>query len=89
MIAKGLKCSGKVQGVFFRASTKSMADHLDVKGWVKNESDGSVSIHVEGEVQRVDEFVEWCHKGPDSAVVSHVDVRDEGVEGFSSFDIKR
>jgi len=55
---------GQVQGVFFRRSAKIEADNLGLYGWVKNLDDNSVSIMVEGNRIRVDEFVIWCRKGP-------------------------
>ncbi|MEN8259597.1 MAG: acylphosphatase [Pseudomonadota bacterium] len=65
--------SGRVQGVFFRASTKEMADSLGVTGIVRNLPDGRVEIIAEGDTQTVGEFVSWCRKGPPGA----------GVEAFS------
>lgn len=51
---------GKVQGVFFRASAKEQADKLGLNGWVRNLSDGSVEIQVEGEKETLKRFLEWC-----------------------------
>ncbi|MEN6463600.1 MAG: acylphosphatase, partial [Syntrophaceae bacterium] len=64
--------SGRVQGVFFRARTKAMAESLDLKGWVRNLSDGSVEAVFEGSGPAVNEAVEWCRKGPSRAVVTNV-----------------
>ncbi len=75
---------GKVQGVFFRASTRDKAQNFGVKGWVKNCADGSVAAVFEGEKDAVNNVVEWCKKGPDGAVVKYVDVRWE--EFFGEFD---
>jgi len=66
--------SGRVQGVFYRASTKNMAEQLSLKGWVRNTSDGLVEALFEGEETAVKDMISWCHKGPRSAEVSDVTV---------------
>lgn len=66
--------SGRVQGVFYRASTKNMAEQLGLKGWVKNTSDGRVEALFEGDETAVKDMISWCHKGPRSAEVSDVTV---------------
>jgi acylphosphatase len=66
--------SGRVQGVFYRASTKNMAEQLGLKGWVRNTSDGVVEAVFEGEETAVKDMISWCHKGPRSAEVSDVTV---------------
>jgi acylphosphatase len=66
--------SGRVQGVFYRASTKNMAEQLGLKGWVRNTSDGLVEAVFEGEETAVKDMISWCHKGPRSAEVSDVTV---------------
>jgi acylphosphatase len=84
-----IRISGKVQGVFFRASSKEIADSLGVFGFVQNEKNHSVYIEAEGAQEKLDQFVKWCHKGPPRAVVSNVNVADSTVVGFRSFDIRR
>jgi acylphosphatase len=70
--------SGKVQGVFFRASTLTEAKGLGLKGYVMNLPDGNVLIEVEGEDRKIEQLVEWCRIGP---VYAHVtDVRFEEIE---------
>ncbi len=82
--------SGKVQGVFFRASTKKIAVELHLKGWVRNLDDGRVEAIFEGEKENVDKMVEWCRKGPDHAVVKDVQVRSEKYIGeFKDFSVRR
>jgi len=54
---------GRVQGVFFRATTRDKAIALGVKGWVKNCLDGSVEAVFEGEKDIVEKIVNWCKKG--------------------------
>jgi acylphosphatase len=81
--------SGEVQGVFFRATAKDEADAIGVRGFVRNEKDGSVYIEVEGEKANLDRFVSWCRKGPPRSVVNNVEVVDGTVVGFNDFAIRR
>jgi acylphosphatase len=80
-----IKVIGKVQGVFFRASTKAVADQMGVKGKVKNEKDGSVLIEAEADAVTLDLFVEWCHKGPEKANVESVQVIDGEMQNYTNF----
>lgn len=68
-----INVKGKVQGVFYRKSTAEQATQLGLLGWVKNESDGSVLLEVEGEEKALAPFVNWLHNGPPMAVVIGVD----------------
>jgi len=79
---------GRVQGVYFRATTKEVAVKLGLFGFVMNKEDGSVFIHVEGEKGPVDQFLEWCHKGPENAVVDQLVEQECENMGFNSFEIK-
>ena len=72
---------GRVQGVFFRHHTQEMASRLGVKGWVKNRRDGSVEAVFEGDRDRVDQIVQWCHRGPSEARVKNVSVTWENYTG--------
>lgn len=81
-----LRIRGKVQGVGFRYSAKSMARSFGLKGYVKNLHDESVYIEVEGDDNLVDEFITWCHKGPDRAVVDKVIVEKGEIKNFIGFD---
>lgn len=79
-----LKVTGKVQGVFFRASAQKQAIRLNLRGWVKNTND-FVEITVSGETTQVDEFIQWAYNGPERAEVANVETRettDHGLEGF-------
>ncbi|MFN0293781.1 acylphosphatase [Pedobacter helvus] len=80
-----IKVIGKVQGVFFRASTKAVADQMGVKGKVKNEKDGSVLIEAEADQITLDMFVEWCHKGPEKAIVEEVVVEESELQHYTNF----
>ncbi len=67
---------GKVQGVYFRQSTRSKATQLGVRGSVRNLADGKVKIHAGGAVEAIDALIEWCHEGPPAAQVSAVLVEE-------------
>jgi acylphosphatase len=80
---------GIVQGVYYRQRTKETALKSGITGEVKNMPDGNVHIVATGTQEQLDEFVKWCHKGPDTAVVSDVIVKDVPLQSFSSFRIVR
>jgi acylphosphatase len=63
---------GRVQGVFFRHHTQETAFRFGVKGWVKNRRDGRVEAVFEGDKDRVDQIIQWCHRGPSEARVIKV-----------------
>lgn len=79
--------TGRVQGVFFRAETQREADRLSLTGWVRNEPDGSVAAHFEGEPDAVESMVAWCREGPSRARVDEVDVRDAEPTGARRFEV--
>lgn len=84
-----LKISGRVQGVWFRASTKAEAERLSLTGFVRNESDGSVYIEVMGEEKVVQEFIAWCHRGPKFARVENVEIGIIAPKEMQGFRIER
>lgn len=85
-----LRIKGRVQGVFFRESTRHRASQLGVRGWVRNREDGDVEALAEGPRDKVDELVAWCHKGPPAARVEQVLVQDEDPRGdLSPFAVVR
>lgn len=80
---------GRVQGVYFRGYTMDMARQFNVKGWVRNLSDGTVEVVAEGQRKNLDKLKEWCHKGPPSAHVTTVMVNYETATGeFEGFAIR-
>lgn len=87
--AVSLQIYGKVQGVWFRASTQMKARELGITGFVKNQSDGSVYIEAEGYDKALATFVGWCNEGPKHAQVTEVVRKDMQPVGFDSFDIRR
>jgi acylphosphatase len=84
-----IKVSGRVQGVFYRASTQEEAQRLGVKGFVRNEPDGSVYIEAEADETILDALVAWCRQGPPAANVHHVDIQEGAWKGFVEFSVKR
>lgn len=84
-----VKISGRVQGVWFRSSTKQKAEMLGVKGWVRNTSDGCVEAIFEGDEKLVDEMIDWCSHGPPLAKVEKIDVKKQNIADFDKFDICR
>lgn len=85
-----LVVSGRVQGVFFRASAQAEALRLGLLGEVRNLPGGEVEAVAEGERWRVDEFIAWCRRGPPAAHVDDVQVRTGAPQGeFLTFKIAR
>jgi acylphosphatase len=77
--------SGRVQGVFFRASCAERAGELGLSGWIRNVSGGDVEAVFEGTDAAVEEIVRWCREGPELAHVDRVDVAEEAPAGGSGF----
>ncbi|KPK64393.1 acylphosphatase [candidate division WOR_3 bacterium SM23_42] len=81
--------AGTVQGVFFRAHTRNVAQASDLTGWVRNLPDGRVEVIAEGGRDRIAEFIRWCHKGPAMASVANVEIYWEEATGeFKDFGIQ-
>ncbi|MFP4059082.1 MAG: acylphosphatase [Bacteroidota bacterium] len=80
--------SGRVQGVGFRFSAREKARNLGLRGFVKNNYDGSVYIEAEGEPNNVREYVYWCNHGPSSARVEKVNIEEDVVKDFKTFEIR-
>ncbi len=79
---------GRVQGVFFRYHTQETAFNLGLKGWVKNRRDGRVEAVIEGDKEKVDQIIQWCHRGPSEAKVTKVHLSWEDYTGeFDDFTI--
>lgn len=84
-----LRVEGRVQGVFFRESTKAKALALGLRGAVCNEADGSVTVLAEGNPEALAGLLEWCHQGPPLAKVREVKCEPATVQGFESFVVTR
>lgn len=80
---------GRVQGVWFRQSTKQQADSLGVQGWVKNLDDGRVEVWIQGEANAVRQLETWLSIGPELAAVADVEVTIEAIsEVFEQFEVR-
>lgn len=89
-VRASLRIRGRVQGVFYRQSTKEEADRLGLRGWVRNLPDGDVEALVEGPGEQVDALVAWCHRGPPAARVTEVVRTDSVATGeFGGFEVRR
>jgi acylphosphatase len=88
-INKQIKVSGRVQGVFFRKSTQQKAMELGIKGWVRNEPDGSVLVEVEGIPSAVEEMKDWLRHGPPMAKVESLEITKGQVFHHADFLILR
>lgn len=87
-LARELVVHGRVQGVFFRASTRERARENGVGGWVRNDPDGTVTIRLEGDPDAVGTVERWAHEGPRAARVERVEARDVDPEGHGSFSVR-
>ncbi|WP_162428308.1 acylphosphatase [Pontibacter pudoricolor] len=85
-----MRVFGKVQGVFFRASTQEKAEALGLTGFVQNEPDGTVYLEAEGNPETIKQLEDWAHQGPSRAKVEKVEVKELGeLEGFEKFEQRR
>ncbi|SDJ78267.1 acylphosphatase [Catalinimonas alkaloidigena] len=85
-----IRITGKVQGVFYRASTQEQAQRLHLTGFVRNEKDGSVYVEVSGPAEAVDSLVAWCRQGPPRARVEEVVVTPlEATPTYAGFQVRR
>ena len=84
-----LLIKGKVQGVFYRATARQIANKTGVKGWIKNTWEGNVEATVSGTVDQLQKFVTWCKKGPEKAIVTEVIITEKEEISFEEFSIMR
>lgn len=83
------KIYGRVQGVFFRDTTRREAQRRDISGWVRNERDGSVRVVAEGSQEALSHLEQYLHRGPSSAQVERVESTWEDATGeFSGFRVR-
>jgi len=78
---------GKVQGVFYRASTKAVADQLGVRGTIKNLTDGDVFIEAEADDATLGMFLDWCNEGPEDASVTSVETHEGELKNYRNFEV--
>jgi acylphosphatase len=84
-----LLISGRVQGVFFRATARDVAMELGITGWIRNTPEGKVEAEISGDQQSVDHFITWSKQGPTGAVVQSVVVTPIDCKTFERFEIRR
>lgn len=85
MIRRRVIVHGRVQGVFFRETTRHLAEQAGVAGWVRNRPDGTVEAVFEGETAAVERLVAASRTGPPMAEVTGVEVIEEDPESLSGF----
>jgi acylphosphatase len=88
MIRRRVIVHGLVQGVFFRDSTRRLAQRHGVSGWVANRPDGAVEAVFEGEADAVERLVGFSREGPRGAQVKSVEVTEEKPQGLSGFAVR-
>ena len=88
MVRRRVIVHGFVQGVFFRDSTRRLAQRHGVSGWVANRADGAVEAVFEGEADAVERLVAFSREGPRGAQVESVAVTEEEPEGLSGFAVR-
>ncbi|MEN5234733.1 acylphosphatase [Sphingobacterium faecium] len=82
-----ISIKGKVQGVYFRLTTKAVADQLGIKGFVRNLADGSVYVEAEGDDFALDCLKEFCEEGPERAEVQEVTCEEGTWKNFNNFEV--
>ncbi len=84
-----LLIKGKVQGVFYRATAKKVADKLKLTGWIKNSKDEDVEATITGDEDKLQEFINWGKRGPEKAEVEDIIVTELKDIMFTDFEIIR
>lgn len=87
IVRRRLRVHGRVQGVFFRDSTRDRARREGVAGWARNCADGTVEVVLEGGSDAVARVAAFCERGPRGAHVERVESSDERSEGLRGFEI--
>lgn len=87
-IARHVRVTGQVQGVFFRAWAQGHARELGVSGWIRNCADGTVEAHVEGDESAVTRMIDRMRSGPSNARVEDVSFEDVEPEGEGRFEVR-
>jgi len=88
-IARHIRVTGHVQGVFYRAWAQGQARELAVSGWIRNCPDGAVEAHLQGEQDAVERMIERMRNGPSNARVDEVDVEQAATEAAGRFELRR
>jgi len=88
-IARHVRVTGLVQGVFYRAWVQAQARELAISGWVRNCPEGSVEAHVQGDESDVGRMIERMRAGPANARVDDVDVESAALDNSGRFELRR
>ena len=83
--ARRFTIKGRVQGVFFRASTRRVAESLSVTGHAINLPNGDVEVLACGDSAALDQLADWLHEGPPSAIVASVQAQDVEARDLTGF----
>ena len=87
-VARHVRVTGRVQGVFFRAWSQGQARELGISGWIRNCADGSVEAHLDGEEDAVARMIERMRHGPSDAQVDEVTVEEAAPETSGRFELR-
>jgi acylphosphatase len=82
-----IQIKGQVQGVSFRYMAQKVARSLGINGTVQNMTDNTVVIHAEGEEDKLEQYLAWCHEGPKMARVSSVECHVGSIKNYTTFEI--
>ena len=89
LVTYSIIVSGKVQGVFYRQSTREKTTTIGITGTVENLSSGQVKIIATGTREQIETLVQWCKQGPPKAIVTAVEITELPLQPFDHFSIKR
>jgi acylphosphatase len=87
LIARRCFVSGRVQGVFYRASTRQKATELGCSGYARNLPDGRVEVLAVGEPQSVQALLEWLWRGSPASEVKHVEIQELAIEDLEALPV--
>ena len=87
-LAKSVRVTGRVQGVFYRAWTRQQAEAIGAAGWIRNAADGSVEALVEGDETAVAALIDAMREGPDGAEVTNVEIVEAEPENLEHFAVR-
>jgi len=84
-----IRIYGRVQRVGFRFTTVQKAYLFNLKGFVRNKSDGSILIEAEGEEEDLQKLIDWCKIGPTGCVIDNVEIEEGVLKNYASFEVVR
>lgn len=89
LVTYSIIVSGKVQGVFYRQSTREKATTIGITGSVENLSNGEVKIIATGTKEQIETLIQWCRQGPPKAIVTSIEITELPLQSFGQFSIIR